>query len=54
MSNQAAQDLLIKKQLIDDIIAADDGVVKKASAATSKATRTQIREEGSARLSPST
>tara|TARA_R110002110_G_scaffold49550_5_gene147126 strand:- start:490 stop:1455 length:966 start_codon:yes stop_codon:yes gene_type:complete len=46
MSNQAAQDLLIKKQLIDDIIAADDGVVKKASAATSKATRTQIREEG--------
>lgn len=47
MSDQAlAQDLLIKKQLIDDIIASDDGVVKKASVTTSKATRTQIREEG--------
>lgn len=47
MSDQAtAQDLLIKKELIDDILNADDGVVKKASVATSKATRTQIREEG--------
>lgn len=45
MSDQA-KDLLIKKQLIDDILDSDDGVVKKASAATSKATRTQIREEG--------
>lgn len=39
-------DLLIKKSLIDDILNSEDGVVKKASAATSKATRTQIREEG--------
>lgn len=46
MSDQSAQDLLVKKQLIDDILDSDDGVVKKASAATSKATRTQIREEG--------
>lgn len=47
MSDQAlAQDLLIRKELIDDILHADDGVVKKASVATSKATRTQIREEG--------
>ena len=46
MSDQAAKDLLIKKQLIDEIIDSDDGVVKKASAATSKATRTQVREEG--------
>ncbi len=45
MSN-TAQDLLIRKQLIDDILDHEDGVVKKASAATSKATRTQIREEG--------
>lgn len=41
-----AQDLLIKRELIDDILGADEGLVKKASAATSKATRTQIREEG--------
>lgn len=47
MSDQAlAQDLLLKKELIDDILTADDGVVKKASVTTSKATRTQIREEG--------
>jgi hypothetical protein len=46
MSEQAAKDLLIKKQLIDEVLNADDGVVKKASIATSKATRTQIREEG--------
>jgi hypothetical protein len=46
MSDQSAQDLLVKKQLIDDILDSDDGIVKKASAATSKATRTQIREEG--------
>jgi hypothetical protein len=46
MSDQAAQDLLIKRELIDDILHSEDGVVKKASAATSKATRTQIREEG--------
>jgi len=45
MSDQA-KDLLVKKQLIDDILDSSDGVVKKASAATSKATRTQIREEG--------
>ena len=45
MSDQA-KDLLIKRQLIDDILESDDGFVKKASAATSKATRTQIREEG--------
>ena len=46
MSDTAAKDLLIKKQLIDDILGAEDGVVKKSSTATSKATRTQIREEG--------
>jgi hypothetical protein len=46
MSDLAAQDLLIKKELIDDILHSEDGVVKKASAATSKATRTQVREEG--------
>jgi hypothetical protein len=46
MSDQPAQDLLVKKQLIDDILDSDDGIVKKASAATSKATRTSIREEG--------
>jgi len=46
MSDTAAKDLLIKKQLIDDILGSEDGVVKKASTATSKATRTQIREEG--------
>lgn len=45
MSDQA-KDLLIRKQLIDEILEADNGVVKKASVATSKATRTQIREEG--------
>jgi hypothetical protein len=47
MSEQAAlNDLLIRKELIDDILDADDGYVKKASAATTKATRTQVREEG--------
>ena len=47
MNDQAtAQDLLMKKELIDDVLNSADGVVKKASAATSKATRTQIREEG--------
>jgi hypothetical protein len=47
MSDQAtAQDLLMKKELIDDVLNSADGVVKKASVATSKATRTQIREEG--------
>jgi hypothetical protein len=46
MSDTSAQDLLVKKQLIDEILDSDDGIVKKASAATSKATRTQIREEG--------
>lgn len=46
MSDLTAQDLLIKKELIDDILYSDDGLVKKASAATSKATRTQVREEG--------
>ena len=47
MSDQALnQDLLLRKELIDEILAAPDGVVKTASAATSKATRTQIREEG--------
>jgi len=47
MSDQAlSQDLLLRKELIDEILSAPDGVVKTASAATSKATRTQIREEG--------
>ena len=41
-----AQDLLLKRELIEDILNAQDGVVKKASITTSKATRTQIREEG--------
>lgn len=36
----------MKKELIDDVLNSADGVVKKASVATSKATRTQIREEG--------
>lgn len=43
---QSAKDLLVKKELIDDILNSEDGVVKKASVATSKATRTQVREEG--------
>ncbi len=38
-------DLLQRKQLIDEILDTTDGLVKKASAATSKATRTQIHEE---------
>lgn len=47
MSDQALnQDLLLRKELIDEILSSPDGVVKTASAATSKATRTQIREEG--------
>ena len=47
MSDQEqAKDLLVKRNLIDDVLNSDDGIVKKASAATSKATRTQIREEG--------
>lgn len=47
MSDQShTQDLLLRKELIDEILNAPDGVVKTASAATSKATRTQIREEG--------
>lgn len=44
--SDSATDLLIRKQLIDDILDSDEGFVKKASAATSKVTRTQIREEG--------
>lgn len=44
--NATAQDMLLKKELIDDILASPDGHVKKASLTTSKATRTQIREEG--------
>lgn len=46
MNNDMAEDLLLRRELIDDILTADDGVVKRASAATSKATRTQVREEG--------
>lgn len=46
MSDQLNQDLLLRKELIDEILSSPDGVVKTASAATSKATRTQIREEG--------
>lgn len=41
-----AQDLLLMKELVDDILTSPDGFVKKASLVTSKATRTQIREEG--------
>lgn len=44
--NATAQDMLLKKELIDEILASPDGHVKKASVVTSKATRTQIREEG--------
>lgn len=44
--NNAHQELLIKRELIDDVLNSEEGVVKKASAATSKATRTQVREEG--------
>ena len=44
--NASAQDMLLKKELIDEILASPDGHVKKASLVTSKATRTQIREEG--------
>ena len=36
----------MNRELIDDILTSDVGVVKKASVATEKATRTQIREEG--------
>jgi len=50
MDKQAqAEDLLIKRELIDDILNHDDGLVKKASAATSKVTRTSIREESFSR-----
>ncbi len=41
-----AQSLLLNRELIDDILTSDVGIVKKASVATEKATRTQIREEG--------
>ena len=47
MSDQSnAQDLLLMKELVDDVLTSPDGFVKKASLVTSKATRTQIREEG--------
>lgn len=36
----------MNRELIDDILNSDVGIVKKASVATEKATRTQIREEG--------
>lgn len=36
----------MNRELIDDILTSDVGIVKKASVATEKATRTQIREEG--------
>jgi hypothetical protein len=50
MSDQEkAQDLLIKRELIDEVLHHEDGVVKRASAATSKVTRTQIREESFSR-----
>lgn len=38
--------LLMSKELIDDILTADDGTVKMASTSTSEVTRTQVREEG--------
>ena len=44
--NSNAQDLLLMKELVDDVLTSPDGFVKKASLVTSKATRTQIREEG--------
>jgi hypothetical protein len=43
MSNE---DLLQNKELIDEMTAHDGGHVKRASIATSKATRTHVREEG--------
>ncbi len=47
MSDQSnAQDLLLMRELVDDVLTSPDGFVKKASLITSKATRTQIREEG--------
>ncbi len=45
MSNRQ-ESLLMNRELIDDILSSEQGVVKKASVATEKATRTQIREEG--------
>jgi hypothetical protein len=40
------ESLLMNRELIDDILNSDIGVVKQASVAANKATRTQIREEG--------
>lgn len=40
------ENLLMNRELIDDILSSDIGVVKKASVSAEKATRTQIREEG--------
>lgn len=40
------ESLLMNRELIDDILTSEIGYVKKASVATEKATRTQIREEG--------
>lgn len=46
-NHEKAQDLLIRKELIDDILNSPAGeVVKMASASTTKVTRTQVREEG--------
>ena len=46
MEDIAQNDLLVNRELIDNIVNHEDGVVKMASAATSKVTRTQVREEG--------
>ena len=43
MSDQ--EDLLIRKELIDEIQSADDGFVKRASSTATKVTRTSVREE---------
>lgn len=47
MSQQSkSESLLMNRELIDDILSSDSGIVKKASVSAEKATRTQIREEG--------
>lgn len=46
MSTNRQESLLMNKELIDSILDSDQGIVKKASVAAGKATRTQIREEG--------
>lgn len=46
MSDKKRDSMLLNRELIDDITSSEDGIVKMASASTSKVTRTQIREEG--------